>query len=101
MKTNVPITIDDEGLEILANRIDGKVTKRRATRKEIVAICAQHIEGLIEATLDAEEGAPEPREVSENPLYQIAPGDRALMAQPDNPSYVYGWNKAKSGRAYK
>jgi hypothetical protein len=36
MKTNVPIELDDEQLSRLADLIDGKHTKRKATRKEIV-----------------------------------------------------------------
>ena len=35
MKTNVSIELTDEERDYIANRIDGKVTKRLATRKEI------------------------------------------------------------------
>jgi hypothetical protein len=35
MKTNISIELTDEERDYIANRIDGKVTKRLATRKEI------------------------------------------------------------------
>jgi hypothetical protein len=47
MKTNVPIQLLDAQRNQLANLIDGKATKRLASRAEIVALCQQHIGGLV------------------------------------------------------
>lgn len=45
MKVNVPIKIDDEARNNLAQVIDGKPTKRLATRKEVNEVC----QGLVAA----------------------------------------------------
>ena len=104
MKTNVSIDLQPLDLRLLADVIDGKETQRTATRAEIVAICRQHIGGLIETQLEA----PKPvlrkdangKSVLDdhNELYVVDPKDRPLMAQPDNPSYVRGWNQVKLSR---
>ena len=46
MKTNVAIELTEEQRDRLANEIDGKVTKRLATRADINAVCAGMIDQL-------------------------------------------------------
>ena len=105
MKTNVSIELDDQQLRLLADIIDGKQTQRTATRAEIVAIARQHIGGLI----GSQEESPKPvlhrdpadgvaKVKSTSHLLVVDPKDRPLMQQPDNPSYVRGWNQVKLSR---
>jgi hypothetical protein len=99
MKTNVSIELNDEARDVLANLMDDKDTSRLATRKDVVALCEQHIGGLV-AT--AEDYTYEPEVTDEaimsSDLYTIDPGDRALMARPDDDSYVRGWNQVKRSK---
>lgn len=102
MKTNVPIELDDSQLSRLADLIDGKPTKRAATRKEIVSLCQQHIAGLAGTTIEPFATATHiiPAKVpATSDLYKVDPRDRPMMSQPDNPGYVRGWNMAKRATA--
>ena len=95
MKTNVPIETPDPMRIQLANLVDGRVTSRKISRKEITAICQQHIAGLVNVQATATAELPAPAEQAQDPRYIADPDDIPLMAQPDNPRYVYGWNNAK------
>jgi len=103
MKTNVPIELNDSQRDILANLIDGKATKRLASRADVVALCRMFLETLVE---DVEE-SPEVNDVDFNndvirsagqvagvDLSVAAPEDRARLAGKD-PGYIRGWNKVK------
>lgn len=105
MKTNVAIELTDGERDTLANIIAGKVNKRLATRQDVVAICRQHIAGLV-ATMPAGEDQPPAPGAAPiraagpgSDLYHPDPADVPLMARPNDPSYVYGWNKVKRGMA--
>lgn len=109
MKTNLGIELTDDERDALANLIDNKDTTRLATRKEITAIAQNHVGGLCrhaEAQTfedvedeDAEgaasaaygDGAPK------GELYVVDHTDplTRTMSDPDNPSYVRGWNQVK------
>lgn len=97
MKTNVPITLDDEQLNQLACLLAGKPVKRNVTRKEIVEICQRHIAGLLQ------EKQPLPLETTpaKSGMYEPSPDDplRKAMSRPNDPGYCYGWNKVRLGGA--
>jgi hypothetical protein len=100
MKTNVLIELDDVQLSALANLIDGKTTKRKATRKDVVSLCQQHIGGLLEQQADESIdivdkikhiNRPETRDI-----YRADPEDEVFLDGAD-PGYVRGWNMVKRG----
>jgi hypothetical protein len=98
MKANVAIEINDEDREVLANLLDGKVTKRKATRQDIVALCEQHIGALVnQARTSNIVKTLEPKPTlggTENDLLRIDPEDQAVLAgKPE--SYIIGWNRVK------
>ena len=55
MNTNVQITLSDEERNALAVMLDGKLSKRMISRKEVTALCQQHIGGLLEQQKAEEE----------------------------------------------
>lgn len=63
MKTNVPITLTDEERDRLANLLDGKVSKRLATRAEVCEAAEAFLRALVEPEPEAPtpEVAPTPR----------------------------------------
>ena len=97
MKTNVPIELSDAQRDHLANLIDRKKTKRKASRKEIIEICQRHIGGLAESpfSMDAAD-PPDFEDARGNPLSAINWDDplTPCMARPNDPGYVRGWNLA-------
>lgn len=107
MKANVAIEINDLERSLLADLIDGKVTKRMATRADIVRLCEQHIGGLIEQS-DCSVIVPTPFEatrtrvastnpIDNNPLTRIDPEDAVILSgKPE--AYVIGWNRVKRGK---
>ena len=118
MKTNLGIELTDDERDALANLIDGKDTTRLATRKEITAIAQQHIGGLarkaesdsFEDVYDEDQNPPPAPEVLDREtggwiphpagdLYRVDHTDplTRTMAQPDDPSYVRGWNQVRNG----
>lgn len=99
MKTNVSIELSDGERNTLANVIDGKVTGRYATRKEVTALCLQHIGGLTNISASRETSTEQIKQVTGSDLYVIDPGDHQLMSMPNNPGYVRGWNTVKRGAA--
>lgn len=110
MTTNVPIVSTEEQLENLGFFIDSEggawpnKRRRRATRKDIIALCQQHINGLANAQLSADDRSRtrimvDRAEAKVRDMYKPDPEDVPLMARPDDPGYVYGWNKVKRGAA--
>ena len=99
MKANVSIDISDEQRDRLANLIDGKVTKRLATRKDIVDICNAVIDSM-----SAEQEQPQNIEVFEAPPTRIGGLSRSLLEidsedaeilKGKSESYIRGWNNTK------
>ena len=103
MKTNVPIELTDADREILANVIDRKDSKRKISRKEVIALCQQHIGGLLgqataeimEPDIDGSEYRAGGDTPTPQPLMIPDPEDIPLMKSPNDPSYVRGWNQVK------
>lgn len=103
MKTNVPIELSDEERVKLADVIDGKHSLKMATRAQIVAICQQHIGGLVGMINDPFE-RDRTRFLTTNikpgtgfDIYKADPADVPMMAKPNDPGYVRGWNLVKRG----
>lgn len=107
MKTNVSIDLNPEQLDYLATMIDGKVTKRQATRKDITNLVEQFIGGI---TCEAEyrggkvteyntvQARAETTGANASDLYIIDPEDAVFLKGKD-PSYVRGWNQVKRSRS--
>lgn len=99
MKTNVKIELSDEQRNQLAILLDGKTSARKVTRKEVIALCEQHIGGLVgqaSSTFDEEnEDLSTPPEL--NSIYQIDAEDRYLLAG-KAAGYVRGWNLVKRSK---
>ena len=98
MKTNIPIELTDAQRDQLANLVDQKISKRLIRRVEIIEICRQHIGGLCESASESTAAEPLHHNQLSGDLYKVDPEDRALMAMPDDPSYVRGWNQVKRGK---
>lgn len=101
MKTNVSIELTDEQRDCLANLIDGKDTKRMATRAEITALVTQHVGGLVASAEawtfeDVDEADDEGNELGRD-IYLVDNRDplTKTMAKPHDASYVRGWNQVK------
>ena len=112
MKTNLGIELTDDERDALANLIDGKDTTRLATRKEITAIAQQHVGGLARVAEaktfeDVEDEDAAGKSIVADPAVHLTPSDLYVvdesdpltrtMAQPDDPSYVRGWNQVRNG----
>lgn len=97
MIVNIRIEIDDDTRNRIANIIDGKRTKRLAKRIECVRIAEQHFGGLAHSEHKRPENLPQ--KPAPGSMYTADHEDVPLMAQPNNPGYVYGWNKVKRGVA--
>lgn len=82
MKTNVSIELDDAARDQLADLLDGKVTQRAATRKEICAI----VRAGLDVLLDRANVIPAPPSVA-------TPDDVKVLEGKDD-RYKYGWNNA-------
>jgi len=54
MKVNVKLDIDDRERDVLANFIDGKITKRLATRKDVVNFVGGCVDSAIMSRDDDE-----------------------------------------------
>lgn len=93
MKTNVSIELTDTQRNILAALLDGKETKRLATRADINTVCTKLIEDLlteaVEASLESL-GSAEPVESLES----IDPEDRVALAG-KSIGHIRGWNQVK------
>jgi hypothetical protein len=97
MKTNVSIELNDLQRNQLACLIDRKIVKRLATRKEVVALCEQHIAGLIEQASDPGISKPYPESKVYHDLYHVDPEDEALL-KGKCAGYIRGWNSVKRGK---
>jgi hypothetical protein len=98
MKTNVSIDLTDDQRNRLACLIAGKPVKRLATRKEIANLAVQHLGGLLGATTDPWSTASHEAAAKQaSDLYKPDPRDIPLMARPNDPGYVRGWNLVKRG----
>ena len=100
MKTNVSLDLTDDQRRQLANLIDGKVTQRLATRKEIVTFTRQHIAGLVAESEPTDEDVNESQRAPSSTasvLYQIDPEDRPALTG-RSPGYIRGWNLVKRSR---
>lgn len=106
MKANVAIEITDYQRDKLANLLDGKITKRMVTRADIVALCQQHIGGMIEMAENlvivkqpaavAGTAATSEGNLTLNHLARVDPEDEVVLAgKPEG--YVIGWNRVKRG----
>lgn len=105
MKANLSIDIDDADRNLLANFLDGKQSKRLATRKEVTGVCTalfeQHMAAVKEQMADSpsvqsKADAPSVQSKAEQAsrLSQIDPEDRLILK--DKPlAYVRGWNRVK------
>jgi len=103
MKANMSIEIDDADRNLLANFLDGKQSKRLATRKEVTGICTalfeQHMAAVKEQTEDSVQSKADSSPVQSKAeqasrLSQIDPEDRRILK--DKPlAYVRGWNRVK------
>ena len=99
MKTNVPIELNDAERSLLADLIDRKQSKRLATRAEVVAIAQQHIAGLVGSKEDdIPPGTRIALDSTQADIYRADPEDVPLMARPDDPGYVRGWNLVKRSK---
>ncbi len=74
MKTNIPLELTDEQRNTLAQLLDGKETKRLATRKEVVTMAHEFFLGMLERS-----------EVKAEVLDYDHLEDK-------NESYIRGWN---------
>jgi hypothetical protein len=101
VKTNISVDLNPKQLGYLATLIDGKVTKRQATRKDVTNLVEQFIGATVaQAEYSAgKAGIPEDQ-ASYNPqsdLYQVDQADRKFLDGKD-PSYIRGWNQVKRSR---
>ena len=103
MKTNVSIELSDEQRDHLANLIDGKVTKRLATRKDVVDMVLSFVSGMAEeqsfspTTVDEKKSVQSASTVyrqNSNDLLRIDPEDAEHLKDKCE-SYIKGWNDTK------
>lgn len=88
MKTNAPIELTDDQRSHLANLIDGKQTKRKATRGEICALVAACIDKAMDCSVGADRRAePEHRieHVAASVIDDINRGAWSMVGQPASP----------------
>ena len=100
MKTNVSIELTDAERDMIANKLDGKVSKRLATRKDIVQACHDYISSLLldgtsEIAREILREPPAQCQDFDDQLSRIDPEDRvALEGKPDG--YIRAWNRVKN-----
>lgn len=97
MKTNVAIELTDEQRDYLATLIDGKPTKRLATRQDVNNLVQQFIGAAVSQAEYSGGKVDEHNNVhatAKGDLYTIDPEDRKFLDGKD-PSYVRGWNQVK------
>jgi hypothetical protein len=98
MKTNVSIELSEVERDALATRLDGKYTKRLATRSDITELVIKLLGGFLEeASFKSVMNIPpenEPKAVTSD-LYRIRAGEEAVLrGKPE--SYIRGWNAART-----
>ena len=110
MKTQVIIDLSDTQRNDLKIKLDGQHSKKLLSRSEVRVMC----QGLFEGLLEAELAAPKPVvkgktadvvSIYDHPLYQIAPEDEEYLGKKLKgksaeyaQGFVYGFNKARSGK---
>ena len=96
MKTNVSIELTAPELDSIATLLDGKITKRLATRADINALVIKFIGGIAsEANYKAGKVTEQTETPPRSDLYRVRQGEEKLLAGKIE-SYVYGWNKART-----
>jgi hypothetical protein len=108
MKTNVSIELTDEERDAIATVLDGKMTKRLATRGDIVELVTKFIGGFTaDASYKAGKEVPETARFNADPtitrgpitklrdLYRIRDGEAAMLKGKSD-SYIRGWNSART-----
>ena len=105
---NVRLEIPHDDLWTLANKLDGKVTKREATRKEVNTLCRNFIGGMVEQNkLDSAaqddmwpgfSKAEAKHKTGANVVggIPIDDEDKEVLAGRD-PGFIRGWYKVKRG----
>ena len=92
MNITIKVALTTDDLRRLADKIDQKVTKRTATRKEVNEIVRRDLAGHC-----FEQEARESGTTSTNHYEKWStpePEDEALLRGKSR-GYIYGWNKAK------
>ena len=99
MNVNEQFQITDQQRNELAILVDGKKSKRMITRDEVREILQRHLGGLLGNAVEAVAAVPLHHTQLFDDLYVIDHDDplSKTMAQPNNPSYVRGWNLVKRG----
>ena len=95
MKTRIFIETTDEERNQLACFLDGAMSKRMVSRKEIIALCEQHMGGLIEQCVHLD--PPEKKEAVMSGIYILDKED-AHMLKDKSPGYIRGWNSVKRSK---
>ncbi len=95
MKTNVSIELSRDELDALASMLDGKNTKRLATRKDITELVNKTVGGLIEDARYVAGKVDLAPPAAASPLYKIHSGEERFL-KGKSKSFVYGWNKART-----
>ena len=108
MKTNVSVELTDEERDAIATVIDGKSTKRLATRADIVELVTKFIAGFAaDSSYKAGKAVPETAKFKADPtitrvgasklreLYRVREGEEALL-RGKSESYIRGWNSART-----
>ena len=93
MKTNVPIELTDEQRSRLANVLDGKVSKRLATRAEVCEAAEAFLRALIESEPEAPAPeAPSPASVMRrDPIPEVIPEKWRDRLQGKSDGYIRGF----------
>jgi hypothetical protein len=109
MKTNISMELNDQERSLIADVIDGKQTKRLATRAEICELAIKTIGGYLEDTRERtgnpasvilQRDNPDPT-ITRTPLSRIKdlsrihPGEERLLAGKSE-GYIIGWNRARA-----
>lgn len=94
MKTIVHIELSDEQLSRLADLIDGKTSKRRATRKEVQGIALSSLEGVLAEPVSTPSQPKISAEGLKRPPEAMIKAARELLGRSFNEaSYIRGYNK--------
>ena len=88
----VKLAFTHEELVLLANKIDGKETKRKATRKEVNELCRRDMAALVFEQEAREQGT---TSTSHYEKWSTAEPEDERLLKGKSRGYIYGWNKAK------
>jgi hypothetical protein len=110
MNTNVSIALTEEERDSIATVIDGKFTKRLATRADIVELVTKFVGGFVAeagyksgkvTNFELARDNPDPKLRRDVPhselhhLYRIREGEAAMLKGKSD-SYIRGWNSART-----